>query len=110
MIDETLGKIEERLQHAPGLEERQRQELLDLVRELKQEVHGLSHAHREEAGSIVGFAQLSTFEATRAQPDPKLVRISLDGLKAAVERFETSHPRLVRVVNHISQMLANLGI
>ncbi|MCS7089280.1 MAG: DUF4404 family protein [Verrucomicrobiota bacterium] len=110
MMDETLGKLEQRLQHAPGMDPNQREELLELVRELRREVQGLSQTHQDEANSIAGFAQLSAFEATKERPNPRLVKISLEGLKAAVEQFESSHPRLVRVVNHISQMLANLGI
>ncbi|MGA4644987.1 DUF4404 family protein [Limisphaera sp. 4302-co] len=110
MIEETLRRIEERLSRAEGLDEDRRRELLDLLRTLKQEVHGLARTHQEAAGSIAGFAQMSAYEATRKTRDPKLVGLSLQGLKAAVQSFEGSHPRLVQTVNHISQILANLGI
>ncbi|NGO39876.1 DUF4404 family protein [Limisphaera ngatamarikiensis] len=110
MIEETLRKLEERLGGAEGLDETRKRELLALVNALKEEVRGLSQTHREEAGSIAGFAQLSAYEATRKRPDPALVGLSLEGLKRAVAAFETSHPRLVQTVNHISQILANLGI
>jgi hypothetical protein len=38
------------------------------------------------------------------------VELALQGLASSVEAFETSHPELVRIVNAISMMLANIGI
>ncbi|MGA4579843.1 DUF4404 family protein [Limisphaera sp. VF-2] len=110
MIEETIRRIEEHLQRAGGVAPDQKDQLLGLVQELKREIQTLSRTDQEAAQSIVGFTQVSAHEATRRQPDVRLVKLSLDGLRASVERFETSHPRLVQVVNHISQMLANLGI
>jgi len=110
MIDETIRKIEEQVRQATGVERERKEELLGLVQELRREVQHLSRTHDEAARSIAGFAQVSAHEATRTQPDPRLLKLSLDGLKVSVEKFEQSHPRLVQVVNHISQMLANLGI
>ena len=110
MTDETLAKLEERLRQAASLEEPQRQELLQLLRTLRSEITDLSRTKAEHAASIARFIDVSTHEAIRAEANPRLRELSLDGLRSSVEGFERSHPRLVEAVNAVSNMLANIGI
>lgn len=110
MIEDTIGKIESRIQGAEAIKEERRRELLQLLGTLKSEVAELSKTHGEQAQSIVGFAEISAHEATRAEQNPQLLELSLKGLRSSVDEVEGSHPRLVRIVNTISQMLSNLGI
>jgi Domain of unknown function (DUF4404) len=110
MIEDTLAKIEARLQHADAISEDKRRELQQLLATLKTEVASLSKTHAEQAESIAGFTELSTREATREQQNPRSLQLSLEGLGSSVEEFERSHPKLVQIVNSISQMLSNLGI
>ena len=110
MIEDTIGNIEARIQGATSITEERRRELLDLLGRLKAEVAELSKTHGEHAQSIAEFTQISAREATRREPNPELLKISLEGLDSSVAEFEGSHPRLVQVVNGISSMLSNLGI
>jgi hypothetical protein len=110
MIDDTLTKIESRIQSADSVAGDRKRELLQLVATLKTEVAELSKTHTERAESIAGFTQVSTHEATRESQDPNLVRLSVEGLRSSVTGFEESHPNLVRIVNAISNTLSNLGI
>ena len=110
MIEDTIGKIEARIQGAESIKEERRRELLELLGTLKSEVAGLSKTNEDQAQSIAGFTELSTHEATRAERNPQLLKLSLDGLGSSVEGFERSHPRLVQIVNDISSTLSNLGI
>ena len=110
MIQQTLTKIEDRLAEAGALDQETRRELLRLVGTLKQEITELSKTDADQAQSIAEFAATSAHEATRAQRRPDLLGHSLGGLAASVDGFEESHPRLVQIVNAISQTLANLGI
>jgi hypothetical protein len=110
MIEDTIGKIEARIQGAEAIKEERRLELLQLLGTLKSEVEQLSKTHGEQAESIAGFTHVSAHEATRADQDPQLLKLSLEGLSSSVSGFEESHPRLVRIVNAISQTLSNLGI
>jgi len=110
MIEDTIGEIEARIQGTEAIKEDRRQELLRLLGTLKSEVAKLSETHGEQAQSIAGFTQVSAHEATRAEQDPELLKLSLDGLGSSVRGFEESHPQLVRIVNAISNTLANLGI
>jgi hypothetical protein len=110
MIRENLEKLEATVRQAGNLKDENRAELLELVARLKEETNDLARTDAEQAHSIAGFAALSTHEATRAEPDAKLLEISLRGLSHSVSRFEESHPHLVQVVNSICNALSNLGI
>jgi hypothetical protein len=110
MIEETIGKIEARLQSTETIKDERRNELLQLVSTLKSEVAELSRTHEEQAESIAGFADVSTREATRTERNPELLELSLEGLNTSVTEFEKSHPKLVQIVNSISSTLSNLGI
>ena len=110
MIEDTIGKIEARIQGAETVNDERRQELLQLLGTLKSEVAELSKTHGEQAQSIAGFTEVSTHEATRTEQNPELLKLSLEGLGSSVRGFEGSHPRLVQIVNAISSTLSNLGI
>ncbi|MEW6306999.1 MAG: DUF4404 family protein [Verrucomicrobiota bacterium] len=110
MIDDTLAKIEDRIRNSGSIAPERREELLTLVSKLKGEVNDLSKTHSEEAQSIAGFTGVSAHEATRQEPNPELLKVSIKGLQASVDGFEKSHPKLVRIVDSICQTLSNLGI
>ena len=110
MIEDTIGKIEDRIRGAEAIKDERRQELLQLLGTLKSEVAELSKTHEEQAQSIAGFTEVSTHEAIRAEQNPELLKLSLDGLGSSVRELEQSHPRLVQIVNAISNTLSNLGI
>jgi len=110
MIEETISEIEAKISSAETVSPERRQELLQLLATLKTEVAALSKTHSEQADSIAGFAQVSTHEAMRAEQNPQLREISLQGLRSSVEDLEQSHPQLTQIVNRISQMLSDWGI
>ena len=110
MIEETVRKIESRIQSSESIKPERREELLQLLSKLKAEVAELSKTHEEHAQSIAKFTDLSAHEATRTQPNPRSLDHSLQGLRSSVDGFEESHPKLVQIVNAISNALSNLGI
>jgi archaellum component FlaC len=110
MIEDTIGKIEARIQGAEAIKEDRRHELVELLSKLKSEVAELSKTHGEQAQSIASFAEISAHEATRTERNPQLLNLSLQGLTSSVDELEKSHPRLVQIVNAISHTLSNLGI
>jgi hypothetical protein len=110
MIEETIGKIEARIQTADSIKDDKRRELAELLATLKSEVAELSKTHSEQAQSIAAFAELSAYEATRSEQNPELLKLSVTGLSTSVEEFEKTHPKLVQIVNTISNTLSNLGI
>jgi Mg2+ and Co2+ transporter CorA len=110
MIEKTISEIEARIGGAESVSPTHKEELLRLLGTLKTEVAELSKTHGEHADSIAGFARLSTHEAMRTEPNPQLRELSTQGLRSSVDGFEQSHPKLVQIVNSISNTLANVGI
>jgi Mg2+ and Co2+ transporter CorA len=110
MIDKTISEIEARIGGTEAISAERKQELLNLLGTLKTEVADLSKTHSEQADSIAGFARVSAHEATRVEQNPQLRELSNQGLLSSVSGFEQSHPKLVQIVNRISQTLSDLGI
>jgi len=110
MIESTMKRIEALLEAADQMDPGRRRQLQALLETLKEEVKILAESNREEAESIAGFTGLTTHEAIRKRPDPKLVSISSEGLMASVEGLEASHPRLVSTVNALCNFFSDLGI
>jgi hypothetical protein len=110
MLQDTISKIEGRIQASSALGDEHRAELLTLLGQLKTEVTELSKTHLEEAESIASLAEVSAREATRESKNPQVLNHAIGGLKSSVRGFEGSHARLSGVVNRIATMLANMGI
>jgi hypothetical protein len=110
MIENTISDIEAKIHGSQSISDERKRELLQLLGTLKSEVGTLAKTHDEQAQSIAGFAQLSTHEATRATQNPESLELSIKGLRSSVDGFEQSHPKLVQIVNSISNTLASLGI
>jgi hypothetical protein len=110
MIRQTIEEIELKINQAGAISDTQRNELTQLLSQLKSEIGNLSGDYSEQVKSIADFARISTNEATRSQKNPQLIRLSLKGLSTSVEEFEKTHPRMVEIVNSICTTLSNLGI
>jgi hypothetical protein len=109
MIEKTISELEAKVRNSTAGDER-KQELLDLLGRLKSEVAKLETTDSERAGSIAGFTQVSTHEATRQNKNPDMLEHSVAGLRSSVEGFEQSHPKLVQIVDSLSKTLSNWGI
>jgi hypothetical protein len=86
MIDKTIGDLEAKIRSAGSISDDHKRELLQLLATLKTEI--------------------ATGERQNLQP----LKHSVDELRSSVEGFEKSHPKLVQIVNSISNTLSNLGI
>jgi hypothetical protein len=110
MIEQTIKSIEEKVRKTRSMTDQRRTELLKLLSLLKSEVEDLSKTHAEHAESIAGFTRVSAHEAMREKKNTQLLKLSTKGLSSSVEGFESSHPKLVEIVNAISHILSNMGI
>lgn len=86
MIENTISEIEVKIRGANNVSDAQKRELLQLLAKLK--------------------AEIATGQNQNLQP----LKSSVEELRSSVEGFEQSHPKLVQIVNSISNTLANLGI
>jgi ABC-type transporter Mla subunit MlaD len=110
MIRDTITKIEAKLQQSSAVSPESRQELLELLAQLKTEIGTLAQSDARQAEAIAGHTEFSTQEAISDEKNPEMLQRSLDELSQSVQGFENSHPRLVEIVNRIATTLSNLGI
>jgi TRAP-type uncharacterized transport system substrate-binding protein len=110
MLKTTITNIENKIKRNASIKDKEKTELLKLLSSLKNEISEFSKIDNEQAESITGFAQTSAHEATRKDKNEDLLDLSLKGLTSSVGELESSHPKLVEIVNRISQMLSNMGI
>ena len=110
MIQETINKIEARVKETQSLPDEKKRELLNLLSTLKTEVSEFSKTHPEHLQSISGFAEVSIHEAIRQEKNPQLLNLSLQGLSTSAQGFESSHPKLVGIVNSLCHALSNIGV
>lgn len=110
MIEETIKRIEARIQAADTLTPERRKELIELLSTLKAEAAILARTHGEQAQNIVGLTQVTAQAAMRTDQDPQVLNRSVQALRRSVEDFETTHPRLAQIVNSISTTLSSSGI
>ena len=110
MIKNTVKKIETAIQKISSINNEKKEELISLLLTLKSEIKEPSKTHGEHAQSIAGFTEVASHEATRKKKETHLKNLSLEGLSFSVQGFEASHPKLVKTVNDICNLLASIGI
>jgi hypothetical protein len=93
MIEDTIAKIQARLRTAQALPAAERQELEDLLAQLRKEAASLPAVPESKSGS-----------------EEDDVHGALGRLEESLTGFEATHPQLVGIVNRISTILANMGI
>ena len=91
MIEEIIRDLEAKIR-GEGISDSVKSELLQTLAKLKAEV----------------AAKEKTSDAT--QEKLKSLRNPIEDLRASVEGWEQSHPKIVETVNNISNTLSNLGI
>lgn len=96
MIDETLSKLQARIRAAEGTSDSNRQELLELVAELRSELAAISETHTDDAARLA--------EHTHAAAE------GAHGVEDAMMEFETAHPKIVGLVRSFLHTLAEAGI
>jgi hypothetical protein len=110
MTKDAMKEIKAKIQKESSVTKQTKTELLGLLSTLEAEITKLSKTHSEHAQSITGFMERSSHEATRREKNPELLKLSLTGLTESVKGFEASHPQLVKVINNICTVLANMGV
>jgi len=110
MLNETIEKIQIKVERSQVISKENKKDFLKLVDNLKEEISTLSEKNIEQAESIANYANSSTHEAVKEEKNQKLLDHSLEGLSVSVSEFETTHPKLTKIVNSISVMLSNIGI
>ena len=110
MIEDKLSRIEKKIRNANSMEDGNKNSILELLDELRNELKEVDHKSSGQLSSAGSFAEAGANEVTREDGDKGILDIALSGLNESVKGFEKSHPKLVEVVNSICTQLSNSGI
>jgi hypothetical protein len=110
MIEQTLKQLQNKVQTNSALDQKSKEQVLDLLADLKAEVEELSETNRNKAESITGYAGVYTHEALSIPVNTPLLDHSLLGLNTSIEEFEGSHPKLISTVNAFCARLSSMGL
>lgn len=104
MHTEKLETIKERIRTSRMRPER-KTEVLHLLEELSKEIESLPSNSRKEADQLVELANQSTKAAIDDSEN-----YPLKELEDSIQEFEVNYPDLVRIINRICMMFANIGV
>ena len=111
MIENTIGEIEAKIHGADSISDERKRELLQLLGTLEiRSRHACQNARRTGQQHRRFRADLRARGHARKTKSRVAANIPSQGLRSSVDGFEQSHPKLVQIVNSISNTLSNLGI
>lgn len=102
--------LEKKIEATSQIDTKIKEDLLDLMRSLKNELTDLKNDHPETAHDIANKAQISAEKVLTSNSKKDELQENIEGLQGTVEEFEVSHPKLVEIVNRLCMMLSDLGI
>jgi len=100
MIEDKLGKIEDRIRQSENMDDENKDALLQLLSELKSEI--------KSSPSEVG-TDLKKDISNIDDEDEGFIKSAFSDINEKIAEFEESHPRLVQILNSISTQLSNSG-
>lgn len=101
MIEDKLEKIEERIRQSENMNDENKDSLLTLLSELKEEINtSSSKVETDLKNDISGIDD----------EDEGIIQSAFNDINEKITDFEESHPRLVQIVNSICTQLSNSGL
>ena len=110
MTLKKIEAIEKKIQEASQVDAKSKEDLLDLMSDLKNELAHLKKSHANSAHDIADKTQTSTEQILDKDSQKEQLQKDIDGLQLSVEEFEVSHPKLVQIINRLCMMLSDIGI
>ena len=101
MIEDKLKNIEERIRQSENMNSENKDAVLDLLAELKEEI-SVSNESVEE-GVKQGISDMD-------HEDEGIIKSAFNEINNTISEFEESHPKLVQIVNSICTQLSNSGL
>lgn len=101
MIEDKLEKIEERIRQSENMNDENKDSLLALLSELKEEINtSSSKVETDLKKDISGIDD----------EEEGIIQSAFNDINEKITDFEESHPKLVQIVNSICTQLSNSGL
>lgn len=109
MIQDTINKIKITLEQANNLSDTKKNELNQLLARLNDEINEMNLQDDQQAQQLKGLTE-SLSQATNQMTDANNIDDMIENINQSLQEFETSHPRLVSIINSFCVTLSNMGI
>ncbi len=112
MFTEKITSIEKKIEQTPAIDQPAKDELLELLDNLNEELSKLedNSTNMGHSQEIVGKASRFAEQAIADPGATQEIEQSINELKGSVADFEASHPKLVQIINRVCVMLSDIGI
>jgi len=101
MIEDKLKSIEERIRQSENMKGENKDAVLNLLAELKDEINTSSEGVEEDVKQ--GISEMG-------HEDEGIIKSAFNEINKSISEFEESHPKLVQIVNSICTQLSNSGL
>lgn len=118
MIRQKITDLETQIRQSGRIDSKRKEELLELVREIRSELDelpedkrvALQQAMDDESAAATDSPPRGDLTQEEAERDLHAMRLAANDFSSAVLRFETAHPRLTDLANRLALMLSSVGI
>ena len=101
MIEDKLKSIEERIRQSENMKGENKEAVLNLLAELKDEIDTSNEGVQEDVK--LGISEMG-------HEDEGIIKSAFNEINKSISEFEESHPKLVQIVNSICTQLSNSGL
>lgn len=100
-IGSTLQNVTQTIKHSPSLPQSQKEQLVALVEELKEQLSQVPGENAEDAEAVAETAKVLVENASKEKPNKSLLSISASGLKEAAKSLAAVAPTVFEVAMKI---------
>lgn len=105
-VKSRLENVTQVVKNAPAVADAQKQELSDLIEELKQSLDPISAQAPEDSQRVVQATEMVAAEVAKEKPNKSFLAITTEGLKEAAKAVEASTPTILTVATKIAKFVA----
>lgn len=104
-LNSSLTSVTQIVNESPIINERDKEQLTELVTALKNEVKLLSPDHYEQAETIVEYTERAASQLKKQSPNRRILQLDLEGLEKAASTVEKIAPAIFRTAIAIVTLL-----
>lgn len=110
MPKKTFEHVKHKVRNASHIDPKHKEELEALIAKAKEHLDDVPPELKEDAESLAHFVHITVHELLKPEQDPELIEYAEKGMKRALDKFETGHPKLFLTLQSLAVALSGLGV
>jgi hypothetical protein len=108
-IKSTMDRVVQTVQNAPALPDNHRQELQNLITELRAELAKIGDMRPDDTARVAQSAEIVVTEATKKDPNKGFLAITAEGLKEAAKAVADIAPTVLAVAARVAAFVTGVA-